>query len=77
MTQDLYLVIGIVLIGLALPALLGALADRRRPWLHLLVLIAGAGLVALAIGDNPENLDLRRVPHAFVRVLAWLRGLVT
>lgn len=74
--HDLQIVIGIVLCALALPALAGALADQRRPWAALVVLAAGLGLLTLAALQPPGLNDLSVVPHAFVRLVAWLRGLL-
>ncbi|PRX37709.1 hypothetical protein SAMN05216257_101735 [Meinhardsimonia xiamenensis] len=74
LTHDLYIVIGIVLGGFALSALLGALADRRRPWPALFALLVGAGLVGLAVSRQPEVYDLDGIAHAFIRVIAWARN---
>ena len=67
---DLYIVIGVILAGLSIPAIFGAMADRRTPSAGLLVLIVAAGLIGLAVYERPGTYDLREVPHAFVRVIA-------
>ena len=66
--QDLYLVIGIVLIAFSIPAILGALADGRAPRVAAIVVILGGGLLAYAFSQRPYTLD--EIPEAFVRVLA-------
>ncbi len=68
--QDIYLVIGLIVIAFSIPSLLGAWADRRRPLVALVVVAIGGGLVALAL--NGQSYTWEDVPAAFVRVLAGL-----
>ncbi len=67
---DLYVVIGVVLAGLALPSIFGAMADRRSPRVALLTLIIAGVLIGLAVSQQPGVYDFEEVPHAFVRVIA-------
>ncbi|MDF0602674.1 hypothetical protein P1J78_18195 [Psychromarinibacter sp. C21-152] len=66
---DLFLVIGILVCGFSIPALLGALADRRRPWVAGIVILIGAGLAGVALSQ--QSYALEEVPEAFVRVVAY------
>ncbi|MBV0910826.1 hypothetical protein [Anianabacter salinae] len=69
---DVYIVIGVILCGLAMPSFFGALAERRSPRASLFVMIVGASLIFFTHSQRPAQYDLREVPHAFVRVLAYL-----
>lgn len=66
--QDLYLVIGILVCGFSVPAVLGAMADRRSPWVALVIIAIGGFLVILALSQ--QTYPLEDIPEAFVRVLA-------
>lgn len=69
--QDLFLVIGIILSGLAVPAILGAMADRRSPRVAAIVIMVGGSLILLALSQKPGGYTFREVPAAFVRVVAY------
>jgi hypothetical protein len=71
LTQDLFLVIGILLAGLAVPSMLGALADRRSPRVAAIAIMVGGALILLALSQKPGGYTLREVPEAFVRVVAY------
>ncbi|MAQ83754.1 hypothetical protein [Psychromarinibacter halotolerans] len=68
-SADLYLVLGLILATFAVPSLLGAFADRRRPWVAVLVFAIGAGMVGVAL--SRQSYTLHGVPEAFVRVVAY------
>ena len=63
--------VGVILAGLSLPSVFGAMADRRSPRVALLVIAIGAGLIALAVSQAPGRYTFAEIPHAFVRVLAY------
>jgi hypothetical protein len=68
--QDLYLVIGVILMSLSIPAALGALAERRSPRVAAIVIVIGAGLVALAFSQKPGGYTFDDAANAFFRVIA-------
>jgi hypothetical protein len=68
--QDLYLVIGVILLGLSIPSALGAWAERRSPRVAALVIVMGGGLVALAVSQTPGGYTLDGAANAFFRVIA-------
>ncbi len=43
MTNDLYLVIGIVVLALAIPSVLGAMLDHRAPRVPAIMILIGGG----------------------------------
>lgn len=68
--QDLYLVIGIIVTGLSLPSLLGAMSDRRPPRVAAIALVIGGGLIMMALSQAPGGYTWADVPEAFIRVIA-------
>ena len=69
MQTDLFLVAGIVIASLAVLSVLAAFADSRLSRGGLLMLLAGAALVALALTQRPGGYRLAEVPDAFYRVI--------
>ncbi len=71
MTQDIYLVIGILVVGFSIPSMFGALADRRSPRAATILIVIGGSLILLALSQKPGGYDLEDIPRAFIRVLAY------
>ncbi|MDJ0824752.1 MAG: hypothetical protein QNJ16_04545 [Rhodobacter sp.] len=69
-TQDLLLVVGLVIAGFAIPSIMGAIADRRSPRAAAIAIMIGGSLVVLAYTQRPGGYSLEEVPEAFVRVVA-------
>lgn len=67
--QDLYLVIGILIVGFSIPSMLGAMAERRSPRVAMILIVIGGGLVLLALSQ--QTYGWTDVPEAFVRVVAY------
>ena len=70
-TQDLLLVIGIIVAGFSVPSILGAMAERRSPRTAAIAILIGGSLILLAISQKPGGYTLEDVPAAFVRVVAY------
>jgi hypothetical protein len=65
---DLFLVIGLVIAVLTIPAMLTAYTEGRTPRAAaIMVLIAGV-LIVLALGRHPNGYSIADIPNAFVRV---------
>ena len=71
MTQDLMLVIGLVISGFSIPPILGALSEGRPPRVSAIMVMIGGSLVVMALSQKPSGYTLRDVPEAFVRVVAY------
>ena len=69
MSSDLFLVIGLTIAGLAIPAIIGALVDSRVPRGAAIMVMIGSGMIATAILQKPSGYSLREVPEAFTRVI--------
>ncbi len=72
MTNDIYLVIGIVVLVFAIPSVVSAFSESRPPRLAAIAVLIGGGLVALAVSQQPGGYALEDIPRAFARVIAAL-----
>ena len=70
MDSDLLLVIGLVLAALAIPSIVSAFADGRRPRVAAVTVVAGAIMVLAAIATYPGGYRLQDIPLAITRVVA-------
>lgn len=69
MDFDLFLVIGIVVGILAVPALLGAYSENRPPRAAAILFLIGGGLIATALTQAPQGYTFAEIPDLFVRVI--------
>ncbi len=69
MSNDLALVLGLVLAVLSLPALVSALTDRRAPVAAGIVLVAGGALIVYALQSQPGGYEMRELPLVVARVV--------
>lgn len=69
MTNDMFLVTGILTLVMAIPSVMSAFSDGRAPRAAAILVMIGGGLVALAVNNQPGGYTLNDVPHAFVRVI--------
>lgn len=65
---DLYLVIGVILLGLSVPALFSAMSDNAPPRGALFMLVVAGICFVAALKMNPGGYALEDVPMAFTRV---------
>ncbi len=70
LTQDLILVIGIIVAGLAIPSILGSMAERRSPRTAAIAILVGGSLILIAFSQRPGGYTLEEIPEAFIRVVA-------
>ena len=69
MDADLMLVIGLVVGGFSIPAIMSAFADGRVPRAAAITVLIGGGLVALAVNNNPGGYAIHEIPDIFVEVV--------
>ncbi|WP_417719501.1 hypothetical protein [Salipiger sp.] len=70
MQPDQFLVLGLFLGVMAIPAILSAWSDRRTPRVGAVVLIGGLGLVLHAIDTRPGGYGAQEVSDAVYGVIA-------
>ncbi|GHE03343.1 hypothetical protein U879_19725 [Defluviimonas sp. 20V17] len=70
MNTDLIFVAGLTVGALAILSFLSALTDGRRPYVAVLALLIGAGMVALAALKSPGVYSVATTPDAVYRVIA-------
>ncbi len=70
MSTDIILVLGSFLAVISVPSLISALVDRRLPWVGVLVLIVGCGLVYSVYREDLNAFRWQDIPEAVVRVVA-------
>lgn len=68
--SDLYLIIGIVLAVLSVPAMLSAFSEGRAPRVATITAVIAGCLIVYAIQLSPDGYTLRDIPEAFIRVVA-------
>lgn len=62
-------VIGLVVLALAVPAVVGAIFEGRTPTTVALLVLIGGGLVGVAVYQRPGFYSISTVPDVFVRVV--------
>ncbi len=69
MNNDLFLVLGLIISGLAIPSIIGALVDGRVPRGAAIMIMIGSGMIAVAVLGKPSGYSIQDVPKAFTRVI--------
>lgn len=69
MPYDLYMVLGVVILALAIPSAVAAWSERRAPRLSALLILGGGALVLYALRGKPGGYRLTDVPEAFATVI--------
>lgn len=69
MYTDLYLVVGIVLGVLAVPAMVSAFSEGRAPRIAAIMVLISGTLIVLALSQRPGGYALADIPNAFYRVI--------
>ncbi len=69
MESDLFLVIGLIISGLAIPSIVGALVDSRVPRVAAIMIMIGSGMIAIAVIQKPSGYSVQDIPHVFSRVI--------
>ncbi|MGH1577331.1 hypothetical protein [Planktotalea sp.] len=74
MSYDMALVIGLVIAGFSIPAIVSAFSDSRTPRAAALMIMIGGGMVAWAVTSKPGGYTLDQIPEVFVKVTRDLIG---
>lgn len=76
MNTDQIFVAGLVVGALAILSFLSALTNGRRPYVAVVALVVGAGMVALAVLKSPGVYSIATIPDAVYRVIATMADIV-
>lgn len=68
MDYDTALVLGMIISGFSIPAIVSAFSDGRVPRAAALMVMIGGGLVAWALSGKPNGYTLEQIPEVFVKV---------
>lgn len=65
---DLILVIGVVVLGLAFPAMVGAFSRGAPPRAAMLAIFAGGVMIVYANASRPGGYSVAEMPQVFLKV---------
>jgi uncharacterized membrane protein len=74
MSYDLALVLGLVIVGFSIPAIVSAFSDSRTPRAAALMIMIGGGLTAWAVTGKPGGYTIDEIPGVFVNIVRDLIG---
>ncbi|SEL19111.1 hypothetical protein [Pacificibacter marinus] len=69
MDTDLFLVIGVALLVLALPTMIGAFSESRPPRVAAVLVVIGGGMIVWAVTQKTGGYAWDDIPQALVRVI--------
>lgn len=69
MDTDLFLVIGIILVALAIPSLLAAFSESRPPRAGAIMILVGGVLIVVALTQHRAGYTFAEIPDVFYRVI--------
>jgi hypothetical protein len=69
---DLFLVIGLIVGALAIPAVISAFSESRPPRAAAIMVMISAGLLLVAVLEKPGGYTIGEVPEVFMGVVADL-----
>ena len=70
MDTDLALILGLVIGGFAIPALVSSYSDRRAPRISMLMFLLSGGLIIYALLAQPGGYRIAQLPEVFFGVIA-------
>jgi hypothetical protein len=69
MENELFLVIGVILCGLAFPSIVGAFSENRPPRTAAILLMLGGGMIAFAVSQSANGYAVQDFPQIFMKVI--------
>ncbi|MCB1358195.1 MAG: hypothetical protein KDK53_17465 [Maritimibacter sp.] len=72
MPYDLFLIIGLVIVVLSIPAIFSAVSDGHAPRVPAVVILIGGGLVTFAATQKPGGYELTQIPNVFIDVVSQI-----
>ena len=69
MNPDLFLVIGLIVGALSIPAVVSAFSESRPPRAAAIMIMISAGMILVAVLQKPGGYTFGEVPAAFAGVI--------
>ncbi len=69
MDADLFFVLGLLVVGFCIPAIIAAFSEGRPPRAAAIMVLIGGGLIAIAVFNKPEGYAFADIPDVFVAVV--------
>jgi hypothetical protein len=66
---DLIMVLGVIVLGLSFPAMVGAFSRGAPPRAAMLALFAGGAMILYANSSRPGGYSVAEMPQLFVKVI--------
>ncbi|WP_133488945.1 hypothetical protein [Aliiroseovarius marinus] len=70
MTYDTFFVVGLFILVLAVPAILGAFRRGEAPRVPAILVLIGGGLIVVAIGAKPNAYSISTIPQVIDSVIS-------
>ena len=70
MDADLALILGLIVGGLSIVGIFGAIADGRGPRASAITVIIAGGLIIYALATKPDGYTMDQIPQVFFGVVA-------
>ena len=70
MPYDVFLIIGLVIVVFAIPAIFSAVRDGHAPRVPALVILIGGGLATFAATQKPGGYEITEIPDIFMHVIS-------
>ncbi|WP_282181742.1 hypothetical protein [Aliiroseovarius marinus] len=70
MTYDTFFVVGLLILVLAIPSILGAFRRGHAPRIPAIMLLIGGGLIVVAIGAKPNAYSISTIPQVIDSVIS-------
>lgn len=69
MDSDLFLIVGIIIAGMSVPAVISAFSESRPPRAAAVTLVIGGSLILFAVTERPGGYRMEEIPDVFARVV--------
>ena len=69
MDPDLFFVIGVLVLGFSIPAIISSFSEGRAPRAAAIMIMIGGGLLGLAIVNKPNGYEIGDTPRVFNEVI--------
>lgn len=69
MDPDLFFVIGVLVMGFAIPAIISSFSEGRAPRAAAIMIMIGGGMLGIALWNKPGGYTIADTPQVFSQVI--------